>query len=60
MQEKLLKLKEVLQSTYLYTIYLFFVRNFRKAGKKLKNLKKLKKRIKKLLQFPRMCDIVYM
>ena len=40
MQEKLLKLKEVLQSTYLYTIYLFFVRNFRKAGKKLKKMRK--------------------
>ncbi len=30
-QSKLLHYKQVLQSTYLYTIYLFFVRNFRKA-----------------------------
>ena len=30
-REKLLHIKTVLQTTYLYTIYLFFVRNFRKA-----------------------------
>lgn len=30
-REKLLHIKAVLQNTYFYTIYLFFVRNFRKA-----------------------------
>ena len=40
MQEKMQKIKEVLQSTYLYTIYLFFVRNFRKARKSFKKARK--------------------
>ena len=44
MQEKWLKIKATLQSTYLYVIYLFFVRNFRKF---VAALKKAGKSIKK-------------
>ncbi len=40
MHERLQKIKEVLQSTYFYTIYLFFVRNFRKAKKGFKKMRK--------------------
>jgi len=36
----LLRIKKFLQSTYLYTIYLFFVRNYRKAKKRIKRLRK--------------------
>ena len=44
MHERLQKIKEVLQSTYFYTIYLFFVRNFRKAKKGFKKMRKNLKR----------------
>ncbi|MBQ5969560.1 MAG: CDP-glycerol glycerophosphotransferase family protein [Clostridia bacterium] len=48
MRESLLKMKTALQQTFLYTIYLFFVRNFRRFKKKLKKIRRnTKKRFRR-------------
>ncbi len=42
------KIKSIIQATFLYTIYLFFVRNYRRLKNKLKRLKtRIKKKIRK-------------
>lgn len=45
----LLKIKNIIQATFLYTIYLFFVKNYRRLKNKLKKLRtKIKKNFRKM------------